>query len=666
LTPTSEYEIGIGAYRFDPAAGEPELPEALQLSVGAEPASDRLGSFLVQFTRPLTTEARARLQNQYGLGLRHYIPNLAYLEQLSPDAVGALESDDLVRAVVPYQPAFKLAPLIGRVPARTDERRMATDTPLDATLFDNADPRRVTTQLTEAGASGISILDDRALGGRLRVRFRLTDLSSLEQIASIEDLQWVEEVAESVDDNVEAAGTIQSGSAVKHSIWDKGLHGEGQVIGVLDNGPLDIGHCFFEDPASNNPGPGHRKVRALRNASGSAPGPHATFVSGCAAGDDFNNPGASAHRGGAWASQLVSGNRVGMGTLFAELAAAAGAGASIHSNSWHDNTAGVGQPALYNQNAADVDAFTWNNEDHLVLGSAGNTGEQQGPPGTAKNAICVSAARADPDEMDLGDGNPGPTADGRRKPDLVTVGCGIESATVNTPCGTDLRACATSWATPHAAAAAALVRQYFRDGWYPDGEPAEGSAWTPSGALLKAVLINSTLNMTGVPGYPSNDEGWGIVRLDDVLTFPGSARALTVWERRNANGLSTGDARVHHVDVVNGVEPLKVTLVWTEPPGTAGAASPIVNNLDLQVTSPDGSQTFLGNNFAGGSSTVGGAPDRLNNVEVVVVTSPTIGRWTIRVVAVSVNVGNPAQGYAVVATTGRPDWLSPMLHVMMR
>ena len=99
-----------------------------------------------------------------------------------------------------------------------------------------------------------------------------------------------------------------------------------------------------------------------------------------------------------------------------------GMGAVIHTNSWHDNTAGAGKPATYNQTAADVDTFTWNNEDHLVLGSAGNTGEEQGPPGTAKNAICVGAAQADPNEMNFGDGNAGPTADGRNKPDLDGVG----------------------------------------------------------------------------------------------------------------------------------------------------------------------------------------------------------------------------------------------------
>jgi hypothetical protein len=106
---------------------------------------------------PLTLEDRSRVQIQYGLRLRDYNPNLAYLERLPPDVFRALKSDDMVRAMVPYQPAFKLAPLIGRVPVRTDERRAATGAPLDATLFDDADPAEVTTQLTDAGAIGINV-----------------------------------------------------------------------------------------------------------------------------------------------------------------------------------------------------------------------------------------------------------------------------------------------------------------------------------------------------------------------------------------------------------------------------------------------------------------------------------------------------------------------------
>ena len=35
-------------------------------------------------------------------------------------------------------------------------------------------------------------------------------------------------------------------------IWDMGLHGEGEVIGVGDSG-LDTGHCFFEEATGGTP-----------------------------------------------------------------------------------------------------------------------------------------------------------------------------------------------------------------------------------------------------------------------------------------------------------------------------------------------------------------------------------------------------------------------------
>jgi hypothetical protein len=465
---------------------------------------------------------------------------------------------------------------------------------------------------------------------------------------------------------VEAAHTIQTATLDGHPIWDRGIHGEGQVIGVLDTGPPDVAHCFFAGPAPNTPGPGHRKLVAVRNASPPAPlNGHATFVAAIAAGDDRNLPGSSNRRGGAWAARLVCGNRVDLNlpgnTLLNELTQARLVGAVIHSNSWHRNTNPAalpvrGLPAAYGLLDRDVDNFTFANEDHLVVGSAGNTGEELGPPGTAKNALCVGAAQAEPSEMNLGDGNPGPTADGRRKPDIMAVGCGIQSAIVSTACTTGPRnPCASSYATPHAAAAAALVRQYFLDGWYPSGEKIAANSVRPTGALLKAVLLNSTQDMTGVgvAGYPSNAEGWGLIRLDRTLFFRGARRRLRVWDERHAgrSAMPAVDFLPHDFDVADESEQLKVTLVWSDPglifPVFFGP--PTVNDLNLEVTAPDGT-TYVGNDFTGGVSTPNGATrDALNNVEMVVVNNPPPGRWQLLVHG-TVNMGNPGQGYALVAT----------------
>jgi M6 family metalloprotease-like protein len=647
-----EVLISINGFHFDPRSQLPELPESLRYGENPPDATH----CLVQFHASPDRAARNRLQKQFGLKLADYIPDFAYVEFLDRRTLGALMADPLFRAVVRYEPAFKISPHIGQRTFQGEDRKSLQGLLLWVVLFPEATPEQVTADVASAGGEPLAVIDDRKLGGSVRLRVLLRAEEAIPQLARIDGVRWIEEVSELVDDDVNAATTIQSGTAGSGTIWNRNLHGEGQIIGMIDSGPLDIAHCFFQDPADNTPRLAHRKVLDIRNASGDTAGGHATFVAGCAAGDDFNNPGTHANRGSAWAARLISGNNSdltvfgGTASILSEFSDAAVMGAAIHTNSFHEDNVNALNQAIYSQLSVDTDTFAWNNEDSLVLGSAGNTGEEQGAPGTAKNAICVAAAQADPNENTLGDGNPGPTADGRQKPDLVAVGCGVSSSVTGTACGAAARGCATSWATPHAAGAAAMVRQYYSEGWYPTGTQQPHHSFVPSGALIKATLLNSTRDMTGVAGFPNMTEGWGIIRLDDALFFAGGPLNLRVWDRRNADGLATGESAEHHVDVASNAQRLKVTMVWTEPPSAANAAVPLVNNLDLRVVSPDGTQTFLGNQFAGGVSVAGGAADTTENIEMVLINAPAPGDWTITVAGTAVNVGNPGQGYALVVT----------------
>ena len=654
-----------GEYSFDPLEEHPTVPDNLVM----EYVPDEPAYYIVQFQEPLTEEQRALLQERYQLRLNEYIPRNAFVEWLRPEQRAALSREPVIRAIVVNQPAFKISPFIGRVEFRTPERKEMEGLWLDAVLAEEADPSQLADLLSEANASQISVLDDREIGGRLRVQFVVPSEESLPDIARLTEVRWIEEVPEVIEDNGTTAGTVQSGTPGTVPIWDQGIHGEGQIIGVIDASIVEINHCWFRDNTNNAAGPAHRKVVRIRGSASDffRDRRHAQFVSGIAVGDDVNNLGADPQRGLAWASRITS-DVHGRDSILAQLTAAAADGAFIHTNSWHDNTAGALQPALYNQTAVDVDTFTSNNPDHLVLGSSGNVsrdilnnviGEEQGPPGTAKNAICVSAAQQVPNQMNFGDGNPGPTADGRRKPDLFAPGCTITSSLVDTNCATQTRGCASSWATPAAAAAAALVRQYYTEGFYPTGRrQPQRCGFKPTGALLKATLLNSTIDMTGIPGFPGDQEGWGLIQLNNTLFFAGGAapsvRDLRVWDTRDANGLTFGETRHYNVNVASNTQALKITLVWTDRPGTLFSA-PQVNNLNLVAVSPT-VQTFLGNNFAGGASATGGTADNTNNVEMVLINNPTPGRWDIQVTGAEINVGR--QGYALVVsadlTTGLP------------
>ena len=102
--------IRLATVTFDPLREQPKLPDELRIDE-AQPGPAR---FIVQFRKSLTPEERARLQTEYGLRLTEYIPEFAYLEAISAETLAALSREPLFRASVPYQPAFKFAPTLGK------------------------------------------------------------------------------------------------------------------------------------------------------------------------------------------------------------------------------------------------------------------------------------------------------------------------------------------------------------------------------------------------------------------------------------------------------------------------------------------------------------------------------------------------------------------------
>ena len=330
----------------------------------------------------------------------------------------------------------------------------------------------------------------------------------------------------------------------------------------------------------------------------------------------------------------------------------------------------------YDAQAMQVDQFMWNHPDFLIFFAAGNDGSNTNTvttPSTAKNCVTVGALGNDgvSGSETLEDiasfSSRGPTADGRLKPTIVSPGVAIDSAkgdkdpTTNNSGITSMQG--TSMATPNAAGATALVRQYFTDGYYPVGKKGAGYAFTPSAALLKAMIVNSADQATGNGAasdpydgmtFPNNDQGFGRIHTDNVLYFPGDSRKLVVFDHGldGVRGIGTGEVWERKVVVGGSGEDFKVTLAWTDYPGTPGANTILVNDLDLVVIAPDGTE-YHGNVFTGsniGSVYSAANPtnfDRKNPVEEVWVNNPSTGTWTIRVEGYNVPIAQP---FAVVVT----------------
>jgi hypothetical protein len=387
------------------------------------------------------------------------------------------------------------------------------------------------------------------------------------------------------------------------------------------------------------------------------------------------------------------------------------AGARISTNSWGG---GIDRPD-------ELDLAVWEHEDLLVIFSAGNSAAVAiNDLATAKNSVAVGATEnhdatfqhafgpLDPENMTAFSSR-GPATDGRVKPDVVAPGYRVYSNRFTTQyvsdelapecspgdpaievCFPDVGGCyrsltddtcavghllGTSMAAPIVAGLGALARQYFTDGYHPAGVAVEGEGFEPSAALLKAVLLNGARNMTGhlyerrgaspqdlgpLADAPSNIQGWGRVVLDDALYLKGDSRRLELLDVPNAAGLASGQSEEIIFEVVATGQPLKLTLVWTDPPGLSYAATALVNDLDLVLEAPDGA-LYRGNQWTVDdvgvpddkeSSRDAPGRDSLNNVEGILIRAPEAGLYRARIEAFDVPgyQGVLRQGFALVVS----------------
>jgi hypothetical protein len=317
---------------------------------------------------------------------------------------------------------------------------------------------------------------------------------------------------------------------------------------------------------------------------------------------------------------------------------------------------GATQSNTYGTDAIDVDQFLFDKKDAMVFISAGNSAQdtnQDGfpdassvsTPATAKNASVIGASfSANPSgsgpNARAGFSSVGPVLGGRIAPLLMAPGADAgglgEASEYNcrsldndqanpVECDEANGLSGTSFSSPAAAGAALVVRDYFAQGFYPDGtdtNPGNGTDQVTymTGALLKSILIASADWMNNVaslenPNGPganmrftyrfNNEQGYGRVQLNNVLpldTYP-SALGLIVCDanpgRCDTSGITgtvpASTTQTYNLVVTDNGEPLKIALSWMDPPAAAGSGA-LSRNLNLEVVSPSG-RVYYGNYF---------------------------------------------------------------------
>ena len=417
------------------------------------------------------------------------------------------------------------------------------------------------------------------------------------------------------------------------SYFTTDLDGSGQIVAVADSG-LDEDHGDFGTRVVGN-----FDVIGDGSTADKHSG-HGTHVACTVLGDGTKGGYAGVAPDASLYFQAMENDNTGnfqSPSLNYLLNTAYNSGARIHTNSWGSSAAS--NQGKYTSESEDVDDRA-NNYDRVyngvegltILFAAGNDGPNAGTvssPSTAKNSVTVGNHQARyngaPDNLMSGSSR-GPTDDGRIKPDIIAPGGYVRSCRAQEAqdiAGSSwqstwyLEYTGTSMATPNAAGASALIREYLL-------EIAQRPS--PQGALIKALLVLGAQDIN-TRDIPNNDEGWGRVNLKETLA-PSQGRGIWVDDRSVLS--NTGQSKSYVFNVTFANSQLKTVLAWSDARGSRFSNNQLVNDLDLEVESPDGT-IYLGNDFANGRSTTGGTKDDVNNLEVVLIDTAMKGIWTVRV-----------------------------------
>lgn len=547
---------------------------------------------VLQFNQLPGRPERSSLE-EAGIRLLSYIPEHAYVaeitQQLSMDALKKNGVIDLIS----IDSSLKLSPSVLETIRRNPERKVILE------FFETVNANEARQLLS---ANDIIISDE-----LLDAYHILTVQITPERVIALSHSPLVEYISLSAEAFIplnNESRTMARTNVLQSSLpGSYNLSGAGVTIGIYETVTPPFLHVDFINRLISTP------VLISDNY-------HSTHVTGIAAGSGLINPLNAGHAPGA---DLIIDNPAI--TSLAGLNHHRYEGMVLTNNSY--GTGSVCSPETNTNASRLVDKQSIDYPSLLHVFATGNSGTVQCsryPLGfntvhtdmnSSKSSLSVGSIQKN--GILASSSSKGPEGGGRLKPEIVAVGVNVLSTTPGNAYGLNT---GTSMAAPAVTGGLALLYQRYKQ---------LHNGINPPGALMKAILCN-TANDLGNHG-PDFSYGFGAMNL---------LRAVRALDRQQYlfDSVQAGTEKIHSLNIPEGKSQLKLMLYWPDPPPTALSGRALVNDLDLELISANGSVTLplvLDTMAANVALPASPGKDHLNNVEQIIVNNPPAGNYEVRV-----------------------------------
>ena len=572
-------------------------------------------SFAVLQFEQLPTEVQKQQLKASGIELLEFIPGNAYTVCITKNIDYTILRSARARSIVELSPEQKMHPAMARgvFPSWTIKTPGLVDVWISFPKVFSFDDIKILLRQNNIEITSTKYSQYNVLGLRI-IRSRLQEIAGLPFIAYIEPAPHGDQKLNYISKQNSRGNVLNAATGV----GGYNLNGSGVVVGVGDDSDPQY-HIDFTGRLINFGPTGYVY--------------HGTHVIGTVGGGGIVGEQYSGYAPKSTLAIQYLSNIISQASTYV-----ADYDMVVTNNSYGDIVGDCDYMGYYNLQSRVLDLMAIDLPNLQNVFSAGNDGELTclNYPASfrtvlsgyqsAKNVLTIGAT--DRTGLVTSFSSRGPVKDGRTKPELMADGYYTKS-TVNTPDDSYGPQQGTSMASPAVAGGLALLYEKYR---------LQNGGANPKNGLIKALICNggSDLGHTG-PDFTYGFGWMNLLRSVDMLSN----------NRYYISTINNGGNDLHSIAVPANTAQLKITLYWNDPAAAVLASKALVNDLDLEVTSPSNYLPYKLDTVPGNVDIAASqAADHINNIEQIIVNSPSATTYTINVKGTAIASG--PQEYFIV------------------